>query len=247
MMDPRDAERQRIRKVYERRKREVPADFYSPTRLSNLFLIQQRGRQGLAALSRAGLLPLRGRRVLEVGCGARGWLTELEMWGVERGKLAGIDLDPDRVTECRHLLAADRDEHGQVLSPGAEILEGDASALPWAEGSFDIVIQSTLMTSILDGEVRAAVAHESLRVLRPGGCILWYDFSFNNPHNPDVRAVTRREIGELFAGCQIRLRRATLAPPISRKLVPLTWVGALLLESIKILNSHLLGIIRKPG
>lgn len=246
-MEVRDAERQRIREAYARRKREIPTDYYSPTRLSNLFLIQQRARQGLAALSRAGLLPLRGHRVLEVGCGTRGWLADMEAWGAERRELAGIDLDPDRAAACRRLLAAERDGKGLLLSPGAEILEGDATALPWPGEVFDLAILSTLMTSILDAEVRATVAHESLRVLRPGGCILWYDFAFNNPRNPDVRAVSRREIAELYAGCDVRLRRVTLAPPLSRKIVPVTWIGALLLESMKILNTHLLGIIRKPG
>jgi hypothetical protein len=102
------------------------------------------------------------------------------------------------------------------------------------------------MTSILDAAVRATVARESLRVLRPRGCILWYDFTFDNPRNPDVRGVKRREIAELFPDCEIRLKRVTLARPPSRKVVPVTWIGALLLESIRILNTHLLGIIRKP-
>jgi SAM-dependent methyltransferase len=246
-MDGLDAERQRIREAYARRERDIPADFYSPTRPSNLFAIQQRARQALTALSGAGLVPLRGRRVLEVGCGSRGWLPEMEAWGIDRRDLAGIDLDHDRVAACRRLLAGERGESGRLLSPGAEILEGDASALPWPAETFDLVIQSTVMSSILDANMRVEVAKESLRVLQTRGCILWYDFEFDNPCNPDVRGVTRRDIARLFPDCEIRLRRVTLAPPLSRKIVPVTWVGALLLESLRILNTHLLGIIRKPG
>jgi hypothetical protein len=37
----------------------------------------------------------------------------------------------------------------------------------------------------------------------------------------------------------------TLALPIARQLVPVTWIGAMLLEKIAFLNTHCLGLIRK--
>jgi hypothetical protein len=101
------------------------------------------------------------------------------------------------------------------------------------------------LTSILDDGMKKAVAIEMLRVLKPAGIILWYDFLFNNPKNPQVRGIGAREIRALFPDCLVTLRRITLAPPIARRLVPVTWIGALLLEKITFLNTHYLGIIRK--
>ena len=36
------------------------------------------------------------------------------------------------------------------------------------------------------------------RWVRPGGGVLWYDFTFDNPRNPDVRGVPLARVRELF-------------------------------------------------
>jgi hypothetical protein len=84
-----------------------------------------------------------------------------------------------------------------------------------------------------------------LRVLAPGGAILWYDFFVDNPSNPHVRGVRRREIEALFPGCRVSLRRATLAPPLARRIVPVSWNLAALLESLRVLDTHYFGMIRR--
>ena len=96
--------------------------------------------------------------MLEVGCGAGGWLADFERWGVKRGSLAGIDLNPDRIREAQLRL-------GRTLGFGdgdspvqPDIRVGDASKLPWRPASFDVVLQSTVFTSILDVRMREAVA-----------------------------------------------------------------------------------------
>ena len=77
--------------------------------------------------------------------------------------------------------------------------------------------------------------------------MIWYDFHWNNPRNSDVRKVTRREIAGLFPGCEIRLRRITLAPPLGRRLAPLSPRLYRFFERIRPLCSHDLGSIRKAG
>lgn len=221
------SEADRILEELRRREREVPADFYSLDRPANRFLRQGQERALRKALEEIG--PLAVKRVLEVGCGSGNWLEML--LGAE--SLAGIDLDPGRAAS-----AAGR-------FPGADIRNGDASRLPWESGSFDLVLQSTVFSSILDSGMRRAVASEMLRVLAPGGAILWYDFFVNNPSNPNVRGIRRREIEALFPGCRVALRRATLAPPIARRIVPVSWELAALLESLRVLDTHWFGVIRR--
>lgn len=243
-----DAEVDRITAEYARRQREVPADFYSLARPAVLFHYQQRTRAVLAALTQSGLSPLAGKRILEVGCGAGGWLVDFESWGAARGDLAGLDLLPDRIAIAKARLVDQRDAQGSVLSLGADIRLGDASHLPWPDASFDLVLQSTVFSSILDNAMRQAVASEMIRVLKPGGVVLWYDFFVDNPRNPNVRGVRKRELFDLFPGFRVEvLRRITLAPPIARRLVPITWIGALMLEKLVILNTHRLGVLRKPA
>ncbi|PYR30532.1 MAG: hypothetical protein DMF90_27435 [Acidobacteria bacterium] len=150
----RSCEADRIVREYARRASEIPSDFYALDKPANLFIHQQRSRRVLSLLAGIGLLPLRGKRALEVGCGAGGWLPELESWGVRRSDLAGIDLDPGRIETARTFLCARRDETGRVLSHGADIQCGDATSLPWPASRFDLVIVSTVFSSILAGRGR---------------------------------------------------------------------------------------------
>lgn len=219
-------EADRILEELRRREREIPADFYSLDRPANRFLRQSQERALRRALEEIG--PLSGKRVLEVGCGAGNWLEMLS--GAK--DLAGIELDPERAARAA------------ARFPGADVRSGDASRLPWASGSFDVVLQSTVFSSILDPGMRRAVASEMLRVLAPGGAVVWYDFFVDNPSNPHVRGVRRREIEALFPGRRVSLRRTTLAPPIARRIVPVSWTLAALLESLRVLDTHWFGVIR---
>jgi len=108
------------------------------------------------------------------------------------------------------------------------------------------VHQGTVFSSVLDLRVREVIASEMLRVTKPGGYIIWYDLKVNNPRNNNVRAVRASEIKRLFPGCKIALKSVTLAPPLSRLIVPRTWIGAAVLEEMRLLNTHYLGLIQKP-
>jgi ubiquinone/menaquinone biosynthesis C-methylase UbiE len=171
--------------------------------------------------------------VLDVGCGYGQWLADLETLGAERRLLAGIDLVPERVEKARARLG------------GADIREGDASELPFEDGAFDLVLQSMMFSSILDASVKRRAAAEMARVLAPGGLVLWYDFFVNNPRNPNVRGVGRREVEELFPGFDLRWRRVTLAPPLLRALVPRLRPLAGALQGLRVLNTHALATLSR--
>jgi hypothetical protein len=89
-----------------------------------------------------------------------------------------------------------------------------------------------------------------LRVLRspdpasgkPGGMILSYDI-WLNPANPQTRGIRPAEIKRLFPNCRYEFHRITRAPPIARKVVPISWSLALFLEGLTIFNSHYLILI----
>jgi len=66
-----------------------------------------------------------------------------------------------------------------------------------------VVSQFTLFTSILSEPMKNRMAAEMIRVLKPGGVILWYDFRFNNPRNQNVRGIESPEITSLFPGCSV--------------------------------------------
>ena len=226
------SEADRIRAEYERRAREIPADFYALFQRANLFAHHTRERELREALSDAGLLPLHGKSLLEVGCGEGEWFATFNRFGLDLTRLAGIDLDERRLAVARQ------------RAPGADLRAGDGASLPWADCSFDLVFQSTVFSSVLDEATRSALAAEMMRVLAPSGAIVWYDFVFDNPRNAHVKGMKRGEIDRLFPRCDIETHRVTLAPPLARRLVPLSWTMSALLQSVRVFNTHLLGVIR---
>lgn len=227
------SETARILREYERRDREISEDFYALHRPANLFLRHCHEEAVLWGLHEADLAPLAGKRVLEIGCGTGRWFGLFEQFGASPDAIAGIELGESRA-------AAAREAH-----PQADIRLGDAAELPWADGSFDLVFQCTVMTSILDRDVRARVAREMVRVLACNGAILWLDFFYDNPRNPHVRGIGRRELAELFPACDVRRRRVSLAPPVARRLVPWSWRLARLMEMTTLLNTHYAAVVRR--
>lgn len=231
--DAEAAEILRIRAEYERRGREIPKDFYSWGRLPNYFLDTQLVRDCIVELRREKIFPLENLSVADIGCGSGRWLLEFAQW--EAREIHGMELDEVRLQRAKDRL------------PSADLRTGDARHMPWQDNSFDLVSHFTLFSSILNEIVRQQIAAEMMRIVKPSGVILWFDFRVNNPRNPGVRGIDAAGIRALFPGCDVRLRSVTLAPPLSRFVVPKSWIAACMLEKIPFLRTHYLGIIRKKA
>ncbi len=174
-------------------------------------------------------------RLLEVGCGGGGELQRLIGLGLRPENLEGIDLLEARVSAARESLPAE-----------VGIRCGDATQMDFEDDRFDVVFASLVFTSILSDEIQARLAREMMRLVRPDGLILWYDFIYNNPRNGDVRGVPVRRIRELFPGMEIVIRRTTLAPPIARRVIRLGDRVYRLLHAIPLLRTHVVAAIRRP-
>ncbi len=193
---------------YARRSACVEATLYDPMTPSVYMSLQERHRALVGLLRFAKLEPVGRRRVLEIGCGSGSNLLELIALGFSPKNIIGNELLADRLAMARERLPA-----------GVELISGDASCLDLAPSSFDIVYQSTVFTSLLDPGFQQRLAVRMWEWARPGGGVLWYDFTFDNPSNPDVRGVTLPRIRELFPNGRIEARRVTLAPPINRRVI----------------------------
>jgi len=230
--EPVRAEEARIRAAYARR--EETDSRYSWFSSGYQFRMQLRERKVLTLLRRQDCKDLGSKKILEVGCGAGEWLLDLVKWGARPENITGIDLLEDRVSKARRLCA-----------PGVHIECASAADLPFYNGTFDMVLQATVFTSILDPDLKRRVADEMMRVVKPDGFILWYDYHVNNPWNPDVRGVNQGEIKRLFPNCRIELKRSTLLPQLALLLAPYSYLACYLLEKFPLLCTHYLGVIRK--
>ncbi len=229
----RGSENRRLLREHRRREAEIAPDRYAPWQPAESLLRAERKRQAARLLRRAGAFPEPSTRCLEVGQGRIGWLGELVSWGVRETSLAGIELDAARAREARRVL------------PAADLRIGDACEMPWSDRTFRLAIASTVFTSVLDADCRRRLAAEILRVLAPGGALLWYDFRVDNPRNRNVRGIGRRELRSLFPGLAGEIRSVTLAPPLARRIAPWSHWLATSLECLPFLRSHLLAVLVK--
>ncbi|WP_428263011.1 class I SAM-dependent methyltransferase [Haliangium sp.] len=100
----------------------------------------------------------RDRRVLEVGCGTGLILARVGTFAAEA---VGVDLSRGMLTRARER--------------GLTVVQGSATALPFADACFDVTCSFKVLPHVPD--IRAALA-EMARVTRPGGHVL---AEFYNP------------------------------------------------------------------
>jgi 2-polyprenyl-3-methyl-5-hydroxy-6-metoxy-1,4-benzoquinol methylase len=144
--------------------------------------------------------------VLDAGCGLGSVLGRLAREGARPGKLYGVDLLEERISQAR------------AAYPQINFSCADARHLEFPNHFFDVILSINLFGSILDDTVAEAVAGELQRVVKPTGLIIWSDLRYRNPQNPDVRGYGRTKIQKLFPGCRLRLRPITVVPPLARRL-----------------------------
>ena len=224
-------EEDRIRAAYARRRENARYSMFTP---SQLFIIQELEQGFVHLLKQYGVETLASKRILEIGCGNGFWLREFVQWGARPESLFGVDLLADRVAQAR-----------QLCPDSMKFQCESAISLSFPPASFDLILQATVFTSILDLGMKQQIAAEMLRVLKQDGLILWYDYHTNNPYNSDVRGIKKREVYRLFPQCRIDLRRITLAPPLTRLIAPYSWLGCYLLKKMPWLCTHYLGVIQK--
>ena len=223
-----------VRARYARRTPEDPR--YSLLNPAALAAWQERQRAIAALFRRLGWHDLSQRRLVEVGCGTGGLLLDALQLGFDPAHLTGLELLVERAARARERLPA-----------ALRVLEGDAGAAPIAPASQDVVLQSTVFSSLLDDTAQQTLADAMWRWVRPGGGVLWYDFTVNNPRNPDVRGVPLTRVRALFPQGRIEARRLTLAPPLARALVRLHPSAYTVANALPLLRTHVLAWIAKPA
>jgi SAM-dependent methyltransferase len=161
---------------------------------------------------------LHGRRLLDVGSGT-GWFSKR---AVERGAVAtSVDIGIRLLARVREKAAT-------------RAVNADACALPFAPGSFDVVISSECIEHTLDP---IAATREMARVLAPGGTLVittpnlvWrWSASVANllnlrPYDGYEHWISRRSMCRTLRGEGLRIDRLVgfhIVPPMVRATWPL--------------------------
>lgn len=223
------------RAVAERYARRSDSGRYSLRRPEVRQMVHERQRAFVALADAAGLPDFATLHLLEVGCGSGANLLELLRFGFRAEHLAGIELLPERFAQARACL------------PEALMLHaGDATLLELPAAAQDIVFVSTVFSSLLDDGFQQRLADTLWGWVKPGGGVLWYDFTVDNPRNPDVRGVPLARVRQLFPHGRVTARRVTLAPPLARAVVRLHPALYTAFNTLPWLRTHVLAWIAKP-
>ena len=227
-------EEKRVRSVYAERDAHGKGNLYAwwkPDVLMNVYRFQA---EAAACFHRAGWEDLSRLRVLDVGCGNGNWLRQLYAWGARPANLHGVDLLPDRIALARQ------------LAPEIDYRVGSGWQLPFEDASLDLVTAHTVFSSILMPGAREQLATEMTRVLSTRGRLLIFDFRISRPGNHDTIGIRQREICRLFQGFQLHTRSLDLAPPLARRIAPVSPVLAMMLEAwCPFLRTHALYLLQR--
>ena len=126
------------------------------------------------------------QQVLEVGCGSGVVLRDIARRVGPSGIATGLDPSASLLGIARELAKRDG------LAERIRLQQGNALAVPFENGTFDVVLAATVLIHIPGG---AAAVPEMVRVTRPGGRIGVFDRDNDSliASHPD-RALTRRII-----------------------------------------------------
>ena len=231
---PTPDEVERLKRVYQDYQEESYTHLWAADNPGNQWIVRERMNYIQEFLQQASLLPLSKHRVLDIGCGTGKVLGSLLAWGARPELLYGVDLLPERI------------KLAQQTYPALHFQASNAEQLPFDNASFDIVMFFTVFSSILNPDMAQNVANEANRVLKSGGAIIWYDFRYRNPHNPNTQPMRIYDIQRLFPGFTYHLRTATLLPPLVRRLKQLTPFLYPIIGMVPFLRTHYVGLLIKP-
>jgi ubiquinone/menaquinone biosynthesis C-methylase UbiE len=108
-----------------------------------------------------------GDKVLDVGCGSGRLTIAAQKWVGPSCEVVGIDPSGEMIQVARR--------NARRSGSKAKFEQGVVEALPFPDGSFDVVL-NRLMLHHLPGELKQRGLAEMRRVLKPGGLCLVVDF-----------------------------------------------------------------------
>jgi ubiquinone/menaquinone biosynthesis C-methylase UbiE len=228
------SETERVRDVYRRYDASDRAQHKRDPRRPGVQRMRSERWQAAGAILAARFGESAAIRVLDVGCGEGDDLARIKRL-LPRAKLFGIDLVAERLARA------------QLTVPDACLEVQGGEALPFPDRSFQVVLLSTVLSSILDPGTRRLVAAEAYRTTSEDGLLLVYDIRFPSPWNPNVIPITRRDLRALLPGTQIQFQSTTLLPPLARAIGDV-WPGLYgPLASLRPLRTHYLSVITRDS
>jgi ubiquinone/menaquinone biosynthesis C-methylase UbiE len=166
-------------------------------------------RANISALQKLDL-DRENARVLDVGCGDGASLLQFIRLGFRPSNLVGIDTSDARIA------------HAAEFLPGVGFRKESADALPFGDGEFDLVFESTMLGTLESPTLLENIAREMLRVTKTRGYVMLADWRYSREGSGVKTAISPALIAKLFlvgnATRVVARESGALVPPIGRRL-----------------------------
>ncbi|MEK7434440.1 MAG: class I SAM-dependent methyltransferase [Cyanobacteriota bacterium] len=222
----------KIREIYDDRKT-LGID-YSPLNPSNYYILSSREKMLNHFLNKYYQRTLPTIKIIDIGFGNGFDIFNLVKYGATVRNIYGTEIIKERYEKVKYALT---DTNLRMV---------ENFILPYPNGLFDLVIQSTVLSSIQHEESRKKLASEMLRLLKKGGKVFSYDMRYPNPFNKDTLAIDKKELKNLFEGGKfLDIKATTFNPVLTRKIAPSSILLCQMLEKFPFLSSHYYSVIEK--
>ncbi|HTM19930.1 MAG TPA: methyltransferase domain-containing protein [Kofleriaceae bacterium] len=168
----------------------IPGVYARVARVYDLWAAATESRARARTLELAGIRD--GERILEIAVGTGGTFAEV-VRRIPGGTNTGIDLTPEMLARARAKAEATGVPHTLEV--------GDATALSFADGAFDLVLNAYMFDLLPEGDF-ARVLGEMRRVLRPGGRLVLTNMARGRHLRHRVYELVYRLRPELLGGCR---------------------------------------------
>jgi arsenite methyltransferase len=137
-----------------------------------------------------------------MGCGRGAVLTAVAR-RLTTGRATGVDIWSTRDQSGNAREVTVRNALLEGVSERVEVKTGDMRALPFPDGTFDLVVSSLAIHNIRSSVNRKLAVAEGFRVLKPGGRLVIADIRASSLYETALRAldasnVERRRLGWRF-------------------------------------------------
>ncbi len=190
--------------------------------------------------SLAGQSTVRGRAILDVGCGSGLLLKRF----ADAGRVFGIDKSGDALRHCRSI-------------GFSRLCRADAETLPFKSGTFSLVIAADMLEHCEDDELvlaelqRVTAAEGTLLVSVPAYRVLWsaHDLALHHKRRYSRSELVRKVTASGYKVSRVSYFNTFLFPPVAAGRLTLGKLGSerhhiRYYENFWLLNRLLLGVMR---
>ena len=124
--------------------------------------LRRRAQPPAKLIERSGIR--QGMTVVDLGCGSGAFTPFVARVVGKRGKVYAVDIQPEMLRQLERELS--KPEYQNIKN--IELRQADAHALPFEDGTIDLVYMVTVLQEIPD---RGRALREVKRILKPGGTL----------------------------------------------------------------------------